>query len=220
MNHPREKDIRAQLRLVGFFEGAVDVFFGQSALADDGPFISVDADDGGGHRTAGVAGIENEREAVSKLLENLSRVCARRKAGKIGAGARDRSTDRLDKSCDDAGIGPAKRDPTGISRNLQRQAMRSFYYESESTGPELVSQRQKHIGDFTDQTNGLLNRIDKNRQGFGLRSAFDLEDSFDGGEIERIGGKSVKRVSSDTYDATALDEGGGIIDDMTLRCFR
>lgn len=59
--------------------------------------VAVDADDCGGQDAAGVAGIEDQREAVTQLLHDLRGAGAGWKAGEIGAGAGDGSADGFDK---------------------------------------------------------------------------------------------------------------------------
>jgi len=49
----------------------VDLGVGDGALAGDRPVVAVDAHDGRGQRAAGVARVENKREAVAQLLDDL-----------------------------------------------------------------------------------------------------------------------------------------------------
>ena len=48
-----------------FAQGFVNFFFGDYAFADQGPVVAVNADDGGGQDAAGIACIEDQREAVA-----------------------------------------------------------------------------------------------------------------------------------------------------------
>ena len=77
-------------------ERFLNFFFGDYAFADQCPVVAVDADDGGGEDAAGVAGIEDQREAIAELLNDLLSAGAGWKAGKIGAGAGDGAADGFD----------------------------------------------------------------------------------------------------------------------------
>lgn len=74
----------------------MNFFFGDYAFADQGPVVAVDADDGGGQDAAGIAGIEDQRQAITQLLHDLCSAGAGWKAREIGAGAGDRATDGFD----------------------------------------------------------------------------------------------------------------------------
>ena len=63
------------------FECLADFGLGQGPLAHDAPFLSVYAHNGRGKRGACIARIEDERQAVAELLEDLPGVGAGRMAG-------------------------------------------------------------------------------------------------------------------------------------------
>ena len=121
--------------------------------------VAIDADDRGGEDTAGVAGIEDQRETVTELLYDLLGAGAGWKAGEIGAGAGDGATDGFDERGGNFGIGPAESDASGVASDFQRQAMRGFDYKSEAARPEFIGEGEKTIGDVADETDGLLDRI-------------------------------------------------------------
>lgn len=52
-------------RTVLAMERFLNFFFGDYAFADQCPVVAVDADDCGGEDAAGVAGIEDQREAIT-----------------------------------------------------------------------------------------------------------------------------------------------------------
>ena len=85
----------------------MDVGFGDFAFADDALLVAVDADDGGGERAAGVACIENQRDAIAELLHDLVGVGAAWEAGKIRAGAGDGAAGGFDERGDDRRIWPS-----------------------------------------------------------------------------------------------------------------
>lgn len=47
---------------------------GKGAFAGDGPIVAINADDGGGESAASITSVQNQREALTKLLDDLSRV--------------------------------------------------------------------------------------------------------------------------------------------------
>src|SRR6266852_8955762 len=132
-------------------KGGLYLGFGKRAFAHDYPVITGDAHDGGRQDRAGVAGIENQREAVAKLLHDLLRVGAGRKAGEIGAGSGDGAADGFDQCGCDARIGPPQRDAPCVPSDLEREAMSGFDDERERTGPEFVRESEKHIWYVADE---------------------------------------------------------------------
>lgn len=77
-------------------EGLVDFGIGDGAFAGDGPIVAIDANDGRGEGAAGIARVEYQREAFTKLLDDLRRVGAGRMTREIRAGAGDGSADGFD----------------------------------------------------------------------------------------------------------------------------
>jgi len=75
------------------FEGVANVVGGDSAETADAPVIAFEFDDGGRHDTAGFARVQDQREAIAKLTENLLAAGAGGRAGNIGAGAGERDAD-------------------------------------------------------------------------------------------------------------------------------
>ncbi len=74
----------------------MDFGVGEGAFAGDGPIIAIDANDGGGESAAGIACVEDEREAFTELLDDLRCVGAGRMTREIRAGAGDGSADGFD----------------------------------------------------------------------------------------------------------------------------
>jgi len=56
----------------------VDFSIREGAFASDGPIVAVDANDGRGEGAAGVTRVEDQREAFTKLLDDLRGVGAGR----------------------------------------------------------------------------------------------------------------------------------------------
>src|ERR1700730_16242474 len=69
-------------------EGAENFRVREGALADDGPLLVINANDGRGENAAGIAGIKNERDAIAELLQGLPGTGTRTMAGEIRARAR------------------------------------------------------------------------------------------------------------------------------------
>ena len=69
--------------------------------------IAAEFDDGGGRNFLGFAGVENDRDAIAKLVKNLFTTFASGRAGKIGAGAGERDTDFVDEATHDFVTRPA-----------------------------------------------------------------------------------------------------------------
>lgn len=93
----------------------MNFFFGDYAFADQGPLVAIDPDDGGGQDAAGIAGVEDQRQAVAQLLHDLCSAGAGWKAGEIRAGAGDGASDGFDERGGNFGIGPAKGDASGVA---------------------------------------------------------------------------------------------------------
>lgn len=58
----------------------MDFGVGEGAFAGDGPIVAIDANDGGGERATGITRVQNQREAFTKLLDDLRGIGARRMA--------------------------------------------------------------------------------------------------------------------------------------------
>jgi len=84
--------------------------------------------------------------------------------------------------------------------------------ERQRAGPEFVRQSEKWMRGVANQSDRLLDRADENRKSFRFRAAFHAENFFDGREIERICGESVKRIGGHGHDVAALDEVRGQAD--------
>jgi len=84
--------------------------------------------------------------------------------------------------------------------------------ERQRAGPEFIREGEKCVGHVANERDRLLDRTDENRQSFRFGAALDAKDLFDGGEIERVGGKGVERVGGHGYHTAALDEAGGQAD--------
>ena len=81
-----------------------------------------------------------------------------------------------------------------------------------------------HCGAFeqalTHEDEGLLERIYENRQCAGFRSSFDAIELVYGGEIEGVGGESVKSVGGDGDDTSAHEEMRRVSQCIDFRCLR
>jgi len=91
--------------------------------------------------------------------------------------------------------------------------------QSESAGPELIRESEKSVGHIARERDGLLDGIDEDREGASFGARLELENALDGIEIEWVGGKAVESVRGNGDYAAALDEAGGVVDDMPLGCF-
>ena len=95
-------------------EGFLDLVRRDSALAADAPVIAAEFDDGGWLGAVGAASIEDERDAVAELVEDLLATFAGGRAGKIRAGAGERSAEFRDEIADDFAFGPTQRDAPSV----------------------------------------------------------------------------------------------------------
>ena len=88
--------------------------------------------------------------------------------------------------------------------------MRCFDDERQRTGPIRIGEFEKTVWHFARETHRLFDRIDENRERFGLRAAFGAEYPFNGGQIKRIGGQAIKRVGRNAYNFATFDESRSI----------
>lgn len=179
--------------------------------------IAVDADDGGGQDAAGIAGVEDQREAITQLLYDLRGAGAGWKAGKIRAGTGHGAADCFDERGRNFGIRPTQGDASGVAGDFEGQAMGGFDDKREAAGPEFIGEGEKTIGNIANKTDGLFDGVHQNRESFGFRAAFGAKDGFDGREIEGIDREAVKRVGGDADDFAAFDETGGVLHQMIFR---
>ncbi len=97
--------------------------------------------------------------------------------------------------------------------------MSCFDDESESAGPKFICETEKSVGHIARESDGLFDGVDEDRESAGFGARLELENAFDGVEIERVGGKAVESVGGNGDDAAALDEAGRVVDDVPLRGF-
>lgn len=192
-------------------EGALNIGIRDGAFADDGPVVAIDTHNGRGQDGARIAGIEDERQAIVELLDDLLCVGAGRKTGKICAGAGDGPADGVNQRGGDARIGPTERDAAAIAGDFQRKAMSGVNDDRESARPEFVRESKKRVRNIAHERDGLLDGVDQNRERFRFRAAFNAEDFLDGREIERIGGESVEGIRGHADHTAAADEAGGVV---------
>ena len=193
---------------------------GNDAFADDFPGVVAEDDDGGDEVGAEVAGVEYQRDAGAELLHYLRAADAGRMAGDIGAGAGDGAGELVDEAGDDGVARPAQSDASGVAGDFEWQAMSGVDDDGERAGPKMLGESQKIYGDIAREQHALVNGIDQDGQGAGFGAAFDAVDLGHGGEVERVGGKSVDGVGGDGDHAAASQEFSRVTEHVWFRGLR
>lgn len=188
-------------------------------MASNRPRVTFDSHDRRSQSASRVTGIEDQRQTLPELLNELVDVCARRTPGKIGTCACDRTADRLDQRAHNARVRPAQSNAASVSRNFERKTVCGLNHQCQGTGPESVRESQEGIRHLTRQHQSLFDGIDENGKGSCFRARFQLEDAFDRVKVKGIGAQAIEGVGGRSYDTSALDEGRGITDDMPLGRF-
>jgi hypothetical protein len=98
--------------------------------------------------------------------------------------------------------------------------MRGVDDDGQSPGPEFVREGQERVGNVAGERDGLLDRIDEDRECFRFRPALHAEHFFDRGEIERIGRKGVESIGGHADDTSTADEAGGVVHHRRLGSLR
>lgn len=176
---------------------------GDGGFAADAPEVAAEFDDGGGRERVGFAGIEDERDAVAELAENFLAAFACGRAGKIGAGAGERNAEFVDEIGNNFIFGPAEADTASVGSDFEGNAVGGVDDDGERAGPEGFGEAMEIVGEIFCEDGGVRERIDEDGKCAVLGTALDAEDVIDGGEIDGIGGESVKRVGGNSNDGAA-----------------
>ena len=186
------------------FEGIADVVGGDGTFAADAPVITAQLDDGGRQHVGSFAGVEDQRKAIAELGEDFDAAGAGGRAGKIGASAGERDAEFGDEINDDFGLGPAESDAASVGGDFQGKAVRGVNDDGERPGPAGLGETKEIVRKIFREDLGVDQRANENRKSAMLGTALDAKDFFDGGEIDRVGGESVKRIGGDGDDRTAI----------------
>lgn len=186
------------------FEGVADVIGGNGAEAADAPEIATKFDDGGGHHAVGLASIEDEWETIAELAEDFFPAGAGGRARNVGAGAGEGNADFRDEIRDDFGFRPAERDAAGVGGDFEGKAVGGVDDDGERAGPASIGETKEIVGEILGEDRSVDERIDEDRKGAVLGTAFDAEDFLDGSEIDRISREGVERVRGDSYNGTTV----------------
>jgi hypothetical protein len=193
-------------------EGGLDDLGGNGAFATDTPVVAAELDDGGWDQALSFSGVEDERDAVAELAEDLVATGACGRAGDVSAGTGKRDADFLDELRDDFTSGPAKRNASSVAGNFQRKTHGSVENDGERAGPKGVGETIEIVGKIASENMGVVDGVDEQRKSFGFGAALDAEDFVDGGEIDGIGSESVERVGGYSNDRAAIEPTSGITD--------
>lgn len=185
-------------------QGGLDDVGGNGAFAADAPEIATEFDDCGWHQGLRFARVEDERDAVAELAEDLGATGACGRAGDVGASAGKRDANFLDEPRNDFTSRPAKGDAASVAGNLQRKAHGSVENDGERAGPESVGETIKIIRKVPSKNVGVVDGVDKKRKRFGFGASLDAEDFVDGGKIDGIGSEGVERVGRNSDHRTAI----------------
>jgi hypothetical protein len=185
-------------RRIGLLEDGFDFANRNRAFAKDFPVLIVDADDRGRQAHSSFAGVEHEGQAQTELLHQLLGVGAGGETRNIGAGARDRPAEFVDKLLDHGMLWPAERDFAGVGGDFERHSIRGFDDQRQPAGPERLRQLLKiprcvvHARDLffrlAHQHQRLVQRVDQDRQGPRFGSALYSIELVHGRKVEWIGG--------------------------------
>jgi len=142
--------------------------------------IASEFDNRGGDAFVGLPGVQDEREAIAQLRNDLSSASAGGRAGHIGASSGERDTQFRDEIRDDLAVRPAKSDSTSIGRYFEGKAVRSIDNDGEWPRPTGFSEAEEIVGKITGENCGINQRIDEDGQGATLGAPFHAKDFFDG----------------------------------------
>jgi hypothetical protein len=198
------------------FEGIANVGGRAGAFAADTPVIAREFNDGGGSRFASGTGVEDEREAVAELREDIDSAGASGRAGKVGAGAGERDAEFGDQIGDETTIGPAESDAPGVGGNLQRKTIRGVNNNGERSGPAGLRETKEIVGKIAGKHLGVNERTDEDGKSLGLGTSFNAEDFVDGGEIDGIGSKGVESVGGNGHNCAAIQPTGCVANDVRV----
>jgi hypothetical protein len=142
------------------------------------------------------------------------------RAGNVGTGAGERDANFLDEPRNDFTRWPAKSDAAGVAGNFQWKAHGSVENDGERSGPESVGETIEIVGKVASENVRVVDGVDEKRKSFGFGASFDAEDFVDSGEIDGIGGESVKRVGRNRDHRTAIKPPSSITDEARIRRIR
>jgi len=97
--------------------------------------------------------------------------------------------------------------------------MRGFDHQRERAGPEFTGEGEKSVGDIACERHSLLDGIHQDRKRAVFGTAFDLENAFDGGQVEWVRGKAIEGIGGNTDNPAPLDKTRSIINNRTFRSF-
>lgn len=186
-------------------------------FAADAPEIAAKFDDGGRRVIVGFAGIEDERDAVPELGEDLGTARASGRTRNIGAGAGERDAEFGNEIGHDRAIGPAKSDATRVGGDFEGKAVGGVDNHGERTGPAGVGEAIKVVGKIAGENGGVDERVDEDGEGAAFGTSLNAENFFDGREINGIGGESVERVCRNGDNRASIQPTGGVADDTVIR---
>lgn len=186
------------------FEGFADLVGGNGAFAANAPVIATEFDNGGRAGVVGLTGIEDERETIAELSEDIDAAGAGGRAGKISAGAGERDAEFSNEIDDDFGLGPAESDAARVGGDFQRKAIGGVDDHGERAGPAGLRETKEIIGEIAGENLGVNERADENGEALGFGASFNAENLVDGGEIDGIGGESVERIGGNGDDGAAI----------------
>ncbi len=189
-------------------EGGLDDFGGDGA------------DDGGRHESLSFSRVEDERDAIAELAKDFVATGAGGRARNVGAGAGERDADFLDESTDDFTSGPTQGDAASVAGNFQRETHGSVENDGERAGPESLGETIEIVGKIASENVRVVNGVDEQRKSFGFGASFDAEDFVDGGEVDRIGSKSVERVGGNRDHRAAIEPTSRVTDEARIRRIR
>lgn len=185
-------------------EGGLDLSGRDGAFAADAPVVAAEFDNGGGRNVVGFSSIEDERNAIAELGEDLDAAAAGGRTRNVGAGAGKRDTEFGDKVRDDRAVRPAKSDPPSVGGDFEGQAVRGVDDHGERAGPAGVGETIEVIGKIAGENRSVNERIDEDGESATLGASLDAEDFFDRREINGISSESVERVRRDGDDRAAI----------------
>jgi len=178
--------------------------------------IAAQFHDGGRHEAGGFAGIEDEREAITELAENLFTAGAGRGVRDVGAGAGERDAKFGNEIRDNFRLGPAQGDAAGVGGDLEGETVRGVDDDGERAGPAGFREAIEIVGQRFGENERVIQMVDEDGKGAVLGASFNAEDLFDSGEIDGIGGQGVKRICRNGNDRTTVQPSGSVADDTRV----
>jgi hypothetical protein len=165
----------------------------------------------------GGTAIDDQRDAVSDLIADAGGVGAFGSALQVGRSGSNGQTKALDDREGDSRARNTQRDVAGIGCGAQRQLGAGPNDDGERTGPKAVGKLVELRIGVARQFVGLGETGDEQRKRLVLLARFDLVNSLDSLEIDRIDGETVEGIRGESDNVAFAQTGNDVIDPVRLR---